>query len=426
MPEPLALFGGIPIQPQSLRPYVSIGQEEKDAALRVMESGSLSGFVACGDHRFYGGPVVREFETFFAGSFGMPYAVSFNSATSGLVAAVGALNLGLGDEVIVPAQTMSASAAAVLAYNAVPVFADVEERSYGLDPASVLSRISKKTKALMIVHLYGHPARMDELMAIAREHRLRVIEDCAQSPLAVYRGSFAGSFGDIGVFSFNFHKHANCGEGGMAVTRDADLDERLALIRNHGEVKGTKGNLSNTLGWNFRLTELQAAIALEQTKKLPMLVEKRRRLANRLSYMLQTFDWVKPPLVEDGCEHSYYDFPLQMDLGRMGLTKEDMLRMTLAENLPITESYRPLYWQDIYQKKIVYGEHGFPFTHSLSDQNGGNYLRGSCPQAEAFYESGCLTFEICSYELEEEHMDRVGVMFRKIEEYAVRKRNGEV
>lgn len=426
MPELLSLLGGRPVQPQPLRPYVSIGQEEKDAALRVMDSGRLSGFVACGDDRFYGGPVVREFESLFAGSLGIPYAVSFNSATSGLVAAVGALNLGLGDEVIVSAQTMSASASAVLAYNAVPVFADVEERTYGMDPASVRSRISEKTKALMIVHLYGHPARMDELMAIAREHHLRVIEDCAQSPLAMYRGSFTGAFGDIGVFSFNFHKHANCGEGGVAVTRDAELRERLALIRNHGEVKGKRGNLSNTVGWNFRLTELQAAIALEQTKKLPRLVENRRRLANRLSHVLEAFDWVRAPLVEVGCEHSYYDFPMQMDLGPMGLTKEDMLRMTQAENLPITESYRPLYWQDIYQKKIVYGEQGFPFTHSLSEHNNLNYQRGSCPQVEAFYESGCMTFEICSYELEEEHMDRIGVMFRKIEEYAVRKRKGEV
>jgi dTDP-4-amino-4,6-dideoxygalactose transaminase len=420
----LALFGGMPVQPQTLRPYVSIGQEEKDAALRVIETGSLSNFVACGDDRFYGGPVVREFEASFAGLCGMPYAVSFNSATSGLVAAVGALNLGLGDEVIVPAQTMSASAAAVLAYNAVPVFADVEERTYGLDPESVRSRISERTKALMIVHLYGHPARMDELMAIARERRLYIIEDCAQSPLATYRGALTGSFGDIGVFSFNFHKHANCGEGGVAVTHDADLHERLALIRNHGEVKGTKGNLSNTLGWNFRLTELQAAIALEQTKKLPMLVKKRRDLASRLSHILEAFGWVRAPLVEAGCEHSYYDFPMQMDLGWIGLTKKNLLRITQAENLPITESYRPLYWQDIYQKKIVYSSQGFPFNHSLSDQNVGNYQRGSCPQAEALYESKCLTFEICSYELEEEHMNRIGVMFHKIEDHALQKKGG--
>jgi dTDP-4-amino-4,6-dideoxygalactose transaminase len=417
MPELLALFGGRPVQPQPLRSYVSIGQEEKEAALRVMESGSLSGFVACGDDRFYGGPVVREFESFFAGLLGIPYAVSFNSATSGLVAAVGALNLGLGDEVIVPAQTMSASAAAVLAYNAVPVFADVEERTYGLNPESVRSRISEKTKALIIVHLYGHPARMDELMAIAREHNLCVIEDCAQSPLAKYRGSCTGLFGDISVFSFNFHKHANCGEGGVAITRDAELRERLALIRNHGEVKGSEGNLSNTIGWNFRLTELQAAIALEQTKKLPGLVEKRRKLANMLSDILGQFEWISGPLVEKGCEHSYYDFPMQIDLGRMGLTKEYMLRMTQAENLPITESYRPLYWQDIYQKKIVYGEQGFPFTQSLSEKNTHNYRRGSCPVAESMYESRCLTFEICSYDVGEEHMELIGLMLHKIERH---------
>jgi len=415
MPELLALLGGNPVQPEPLAPYISIGQEEKDAVGRVMDCGILSGFAACRDARFYGGKLVNEFESQFSEMCQISHAVSFNSATSALIAAVGALGLGLGDEVIVPAQTMSASAACVLAYNAVPVFADVETRTFGLDPDSVRSTISEKTKALVVVHLYGHPARMGELLAIAKQHNLKIIEDCAQSPLATYKGKYTGTFGDIGVYSLNVHKHLNCGEGGVAITQDADLKERLALIRNHGEVKGTDFNLSNTIGWNFRLTELQAAIAIERTKKLHSFVAYRKKLSEILTSLLEGFVWVQGPIVEDNCEHSYYDYPMHFDLSYLGVSKEKIMEVTRSENMPITESYRPLYWQQIYQNKIVYGQNGFPFSHSLSEQNWNNYRKGSCPNAEAMYEGSCLTFEICSYALEELHMRRIAKMFQKIE-----------
>jgi perosamine synthetase len=419
VPRRLALHGGEPIQPSPLKPYISIGEEERAAVDGVMTTGRLSAFAACSDDRFYGGTLVRAFELEFAGMLGSPHAVSFNSASSGLVAAIGALGIGLGDEVIVPAQTMSASAAAILANNAAPVFADVEGLTYGLDPESVRSRISERTKALMIVHLYGHPARMTELLAIASEHRLTVIEDCAQAPLATFHGGLTGTFGDIGVFSFNVHKHANCGEGGIAVTRNPELYERMAMIRNHGEVHDSLSRSHSLVGWNWRLTELQAAIALEQTKKLKRLVERRRTLAGQLSSLLAEFPWITIPRVEENCEHSYYDFPMQFDLESLGLTKPEFMEMTAAEHLPISESYRPLYWQHIYQDKTVGKTRGFPFEQSLSAKNRDNYRIGSCPRAETFFNRTCLTFEICSYELDEQALSKIAQMFRDIEQYCL-------
>jgi dTDP-4-amino-4,6-dideoxygalactose transaminase len=417
MSDTLALHGGTPVQPAALEPYVSIGDEENAAVDRVMKSGSLSGFVAGSDDRFYGGPAVRSFEDRFARLLGVPHAVSVSSASAGLMAAVGALGLGIGDEVIVPAQTMSASAAAVLAYNAAPVFADVEDRTYGLDPESVRARISERTRALMIVHLYGHPARMHELLAIAREHDLKVIEDAAQAPLATYHGRFTGTLGDIGVFSFNFHKHANCGEGGIAVTRNGALAERLAMIRNHGEVNEALSRVHPLIGWNFRLTELNAAIAFEQTAKMPSLVQRRRDLARTLSTLLAEFSWITVPRVEEGCEHTYYDFPMQFDLATLGLEKAEFMAMTAAEHLPITESYRPVYRQRIYQQKRIGAREGFPFDESLSKKNADNYRMGSCPCAERLFDETCLTFEICSYEIGEEHLRRIARMFARIERY---------
>lgn len=411
----LALNGGTPVQPSPLAPYLSIGEEERAAVERVMATGQLSAFVAANDDRFYGGTSVRAFEAEFRNLLGSPHAVSFNSASSGLMAAVAALGIGPGDEVIVPAQTMSASAAMVLANGAAPVFADVEDRTYGLDPDSVRSRLSERTRALMLVHLYGHPARMTELLAIASEYDLKVIEDCAQAPLATMNGALAGTFGDIGVFSFNFHKHANCGEGGIAITRSTALYERMAMIRNHGEVHDVLSKSHSLIGWNLRLTELQAAVAVEQTRKLPRLVETRRTLARRLSALLAEFPWIRVPHVEDGCQHSYYDFPMQLDLGRLGLTKHEFMAITAAENLPFTESYRPIYWQRIYQEQTVGNRPGFPFDQSLSEKNRDNYRMGSCPCAEALFTEWCLTFEICSHHLEDEHLLRIAEMCRRIE-----------
>ncbi|WP_017852640.1 DegT/DnrJ/EryC1/StrS family aminotransferase [Leptospira interrogans] len=410
----LVYKGGSPAFSGKLIDYNPIGKEEKDAAMAVLESGKLSGFVATGDHRFYGGEKVQEFESIFSKKIGTKYGISFNSATSGLVAAIGALRLNVGDEVIVPAQTMSASAACALAYSAIPVFADVEKETYGLDPNSVRQRISEKTKAIVVVHLYGHPVRVEEILAIANEYNLKIIEDCSQAPLAYYHSKNVGTFGDIGIFSLNFHKHINCGEGGIAVTNNEELRERLCLIRNHGEVKGFPGDLSHTVGWNFRLTELQAAIAVEQTKKMDFLIGIKQKQAAKLSDLLSRFKWIRTPVVEKDCSHVYYDYPMQFQLSDSGIDLNLLREVTALENLPITDSYKPLYWQSLYQTKICYGKDHFPFS-LLSKKNENNYQKGSCVNAEKLYLQECLTFEICSYDLNDSVLECFPIMFEKIE-----------
>ena len=134
--------------------------------------------------------------------------------------------------------------------------------------------------------------------------------------------------------------------------------------------------------------------------------------------MLDKFDWVKPPIEEKNCRSSYYDYPMQFDFKKLGINKQQFMDITSAENLPVTESYQPIYYQQIYQTKKVYGSNGFPFTVSLSDKNSNSYLKGGCPNAERMYEKECLTFEICSYALLEEHMVKIADMFQKIEQYA--------
>ena len=275
MPK-LAILGGKKVRSKPFPDYNHIGKAEIEAVNKVMRSGKLSRFLARWSDDFYGGPLVKRFEKIWRKTYKVKHAVSVNSATSGLYAAVGAAGIGPGDEVIVSPFTMSASATCVLIYNAIPVFADIQEDIFNLSPKSIEERITPYTRAIVVVHIIGHPADMDSIMEIAKRHNLKVIEDCAQAPLTKYKGRYAGTIGDIGIYSLNYHKHIHTGEGGVVVTNDSKLYDRLALIRNHGEIAATARGLDdivNILGFNYRLTEIQAAIGIEQIKKLPDLLK---------------------------------------------------------------------------------------------------------------------------------------------------------
>ena len=270
----LAINGGTPLRTKPWLDNITTSDEEKQAVMRVMDSGYLSLFE--GSHTpdapfsFRGGPEVQALEEEWSDFYNVKNSISVNSATSGLYAAVAALGIGYGDEVIVSPFTMTACAIAPLIYGAIPVFADVEMETGCLAPDSIEKQITKKTKAILVVHQFGFIANMDQIMALAKKYKLRVIEDCAQAHGATYKGKQVGTIGNIGVFSLNVNKTIQSGEGGICITNDDDLAYRLQLIRNHGEaVVGPADypDITNIIGFNYRMTELQAAIAREQLKK---------------------------------------------------------------------------------------------------------------------------------------------------------------
>jgi perosamine synthetase len=394
----LAIHGGKPIREKPFPIYNTIGEEEKRAVMEVLDSGILSKYLGTWSPEFYGGPRVQKLEKEWEEYFGVEHAVSVNSATSGLYAAVGAAGVGPGDEVIVSPYTMSASATAALIYGGIPVFADIDAEIFCITPQSIRDCITPSTKAIIVVDLFGHPADMDEIMEIAHQYHLVVIEDTAQAPGALYYGRYAGALADIGVFSLNYHKTIHSGEGGIVVTDDDDLAERLQLIRNHAEVvvkdKGTK-NLVNMIGFNYRMTEIEAAIASEQLKKLEKLVTSRNEAADYLTEQLRTLPGITPPVVRPHVRHGYYVYALRYDETQIGVARNLFVEALNAEGIPMAQGYvEPIYLEPVYQKRIAFGRGGFPFTYP-GYPGKANYDLGICPVTEQMYSSELMYTNVC-------------------------------
>ena len=409
----LALHGGSPVITGELEPYISIGSEEVSAVNRVMQSGNLSSFIGAHCGQFYGGPEILSFEREWAEKFKCRYAISVNSNTSGLIASMGAIGISPGDEVIVPPFTMSATVMAPLFYGGIPVFADIDPVTYCIDPEKVIEQINNKTKAIIAVNMFGHPAELHKLRNIADDHGIFLIEDAAQSPLAYEGDLYAGTVGHIGVFSLNYHKHIHTGEGGICCTNDPELALRLAAIRNHGENIVDPMEVvdcTNLIGFNFRLTEIQAAIGREQLKKIDRLVDERQKIAERLTRDLSNLPGLNPPTVRQDCRHVYYVWMARYDAVKTGIPRAKIVDALLAEGVPVTAGYvTPLYLLPAFQRRVAIGSGGWPFV--LSDKK---YEKGLCPVAEKMHDEQLIEFCSCSYQLSENDLSKVILGFQKV------------
>ena len=414
--DELALFGGPQAIAQPFRKYNPLGSEEVEAAKAVIESGVLSQFLGAWHEDFLGGPKVREFERAAAAYFGVKHAVTVNSWTSGLVAAIGAIGIEPGDEVIVTPWTMSATATAILHWNAIPVFADIDPDTYNLSPAAIERCISPYTRAIMVADIFGQSADMDDIMALASRHGLKVVSDTAQAPGALYKGRYAGTCADVGGYSLNYHKHIHTGEGGILVTDDDDIAERLQLIRNHAEVVvGDKGvaNIANMVGHNFRLGEIECAIGLEQLKKLAGLVASRQQLAEALTTGLQGLPGLRTPVIGADRTHVYYVYPMQLDTNLLGVSRERICDALNAEGVVVSRRYQNIHLLPLYQRKIAFGSHGFPWTSEICRRQV-SYEKGICPVAERLNDESYMGFGMCVYDLSLDDVAAIVGAFRKV------------
>lgn len=417
MPK-LALLGGKKIRETPFPSHPVLGQKEKDRVLKVLETGLMSGFIATSGDVFYGGPNVRGLEDEFKEYFDVKQAVAMNSATAGLHAAVAALKIGPGDEVIVTPYTMCASASAVLMQGAIPVFADIKEDTFCIDPERIKEAITHSTKAILVVHLFGQSADMDEIISIAKENNLAVIEDVAQAPGATYKGKLLGTIGDVGVFSLNQHKTITTGEGGVAITNSDDLALRMQLVRNHGEVivddMGVE-DVTNLLGWNYRMTELEAAVGIEQFRKLDFLTEHRTGLAEHLTKRLTGFHrGIAPPVTYQHNKHVYFVYPIRYEEDLIGIPRDLFVKAVVAEGIPFSAGYvKPIYLEPMYQKRICFGDKGCPFTCRFYESSV-KYEKGMCPVTEMMHYEKLILTGLCRYPCRTEDIDDVIRAFEKV------------
>ncbi len=415
--DKLAIFGGSKAIERPLKPYNSIGVEEAEAVKKVIESGILSRYLGTWSSDFYGGDKVKEFERDCEKFFNVKHAVTVNSWTSGLTAAVGAVGIAPGDEVIVTPWTMCATATAILHWNAIPVFADIDPQTFNIDPASVEANITPYTKAIMAVDIFGHPADVDSLMEIAERYNLKLITDSAQAPGSFYKGALTGTSSHVGGFSLNYHKHIHTGEGGILVTNDDEIADRLRLIRNHAEavVEGMGiTDINNMVGHNYRLGEIECAIGIEQLKKLPKLVLGRQKAAERLTGWLSSLQGLRAPIVMPECTHSYYMYPMVLDIEVLGIHRAKIIEALTAEGVTgLTAGYVNVHLLPMYQNKIAYGSNGFPWSSDICRRDV-SYKKGICPVAEELHSSTYMGLSVCMHDMSEIDVKNIANAFLKV------------
>ena len=325
---------------------MNITEDEIKEVIKVMQSQMLT---------LLAGNVVKEFEKEFASYIGVKHAIGVNSGTAALHIAISALDIGPGDEVIVPPFTFIATASSILHNNAIPIFADIDEKTYTLDPKSVKDNITETTKAIIPVHLAGITANMDPLIKIAKENNLSIIEDACQAHGAKYKGKKVGGLGNLGTFSFYPSKNMTTGEGGMVTTNDDKLAEKCRLIRHHGE---PSWYTYDRLGWNYRMPEIEGAIGRVQLKKLDNYIKIRNDNAKYLTSKVKNIKGIDPPFVPEYCEPAFNYWIGRIHPEILGINKQELLQKFPKSKILYN---KPLYKTKIFQEKIAYPK-GCPWS----------------------------------------------------------------
>ena len=381
--------------------FNSYDDKEVKAANLVVKSGVLSAYLA---GELDGGNYVKKFENLAKNFFKVKHAITVNSWTSGLIVAIGALDLEPGDEIIVSPWTMSATATAILHWNCIPIFCDIESDTFCLDPNKIEDKISPKTKAIITVDIFGQSSDIYQINKIAKKYSLKVISDTAQAPNAKIGNKYTGTISDIGGYSLNYHKHIHTGEGGILVTNNDYLAKKMKLIRNHGETYNNldKKLLINNLGYNFRLGEIESAIGIQQLSKLKKITKKKINIANNLSKNLSKLPGLTTPIVRKKCSHVYYVFPIILD---KKINRKKLFKILTELGMQgISEGYQLLHRLPMYNKKIAYGSKGFPW--SLSKKNY-NYINQNLIIAEELHHKTFLSFEICLFDLSSNDVKKI-------------------
>jgi len=369
--EKLALYGGEPLIKHKIPMGPTIEDDDIEEVVKVLKSRLLS---------MLAGSYGKKFEEEFARKIGVKHAIAVANGSVALYVALKVCGIGPGDEVIVPSFTFTSTVTSVIYANAIPVFADIDLETYTIDPEDVRRKISDKTKAIIAVHLFGHPAEMDELREIADEKGLFLIEDSAQAIGAKYKGKYTGSLGDVAAFSLYATKNITAGEGGVVTTNDDVLAERARLIRSHGE---RLRYFSETLGFNFRMTEMQAALALSQLKKLERFNRERRIRAKKYLEVLEKYsDKIKLPTERKHAVSSWSIFEILLEKPKLANMRDEIFKAVKAEGAPIAIMYPRVIYEHPFMKNLVGHGKGCPWKCSFYYGKYVNHRNTRTPVAE--------------------------------------------
>jgi perosamine synthetase len=306
------------------------------------------------------GGYINKFQDSFSEFMGGGFAQCTSSGTTALHLALRALDIGQGDEVIVPDVTFGATANVVVHAGATPIFVDIDPLTWTMDPKAFASAVTEKTKAVIPVHLYGHPCDMDPIMETARLHNIKVIEDCAESLGAEYKGQKVGLIGDVGCFSFFANKVITTGEGGMTLTKDAALHERMALLRDHGMSK-TRRYWHLEAGFNYRMTNLQAALGLAQMERIDHFLEARRNVVNHYNKNLSQLPGITTPLEADWARNIYWLYSIEIDPVAACIDRDHLAIKLMEAGVETRPVFPPLHVQPAYGS----GKYG---THPVAER----------------------------------------------------------
>ena len=397
--EKLAIHGGTPVR-ETMLPYGHQWIDEDDiaAVVEVLRSDWLTT-----------GPKVEELERAFANFVGAKEAVAVSSGTAALHAAMYALNIGRGDEVIVPAMTFAASANCVVYQGGTPVFADVDPDTLLLDPAQVEAKITPRTKAIIAVDYAGQPCDYDALRAIADRHGLSLVADACHALGGSYKGRPVGSLADLNVFSFHPVKHITTGEGGMITTDDPELAQRIRIFRNHGITTDHRQREQQSswfyemvdLGYNYRLTDIQCALGLSQMDELPGWLARRREIAKCYDRAFAELPEVITPVVKEDRLSAWHLYVIRLDLDRLTVGRAEVFKALRVENIGVNVHYIPVYWHPFYQKL--------------------GCKKGICPIAEAAYER-LISLPIFPQMRDNDVEDVISAVSKVITSYSITKR----
>lgn len=367
MSSKLALLGGKPVRSTPFPSWPVFGQAEERRLVRTLRSGKWGRLE---------GRETAEFEERFAAMHGCKHGIAVANGTVSLRIALLAAGIQAGEEVIVPPYTFLSTASAVVEANAIPVFVDIDLRTFNLDRRAVEAAITPRTRAIIPVHFAGQPAEMDAIMKIARKHKLFVIEDAAHAHGASYKTQRAGSIGHVGSFSFQSSKNLTAGEGGMITTNDSTVAETCRSVQNCGRIPGGVWYEHHVISGNYRLGEFQAAILNAQLSRLEAQTRTRERNGKYLAKRLSRLPGVYPQKRGAECtRHAYHLFMLRFDAAGFEAPRETVLKALQAEGIPCSGGYGfPLYLQPLFQKKA--------FGPYLSNAKSLNYARVRCPNSE--------------------------------------------